>query len=773
MGIGKQRELILFAVLFLIFFSPILAYLSIGFDGGNTVLFEDGLIQSFPFRVFLHNAFTGGFSPQWVPYSAFGFSLLAEGQNGICFPSTQIIYRLFSAEIGWMVELLLGRLVAFTLCWIFFRRLEVSRVASFFGACVYAFSGAVFGIESIPAIMWCNALLPGVFLSCDLFLEKRRFSFVYLIIFFSLLFLTGHPVMIIYIGMVIFMYFLFQVVALLRNEKSALQVGVFLLALSAIVLVAVLIAAPQLLPMLQLLPFSARTAGADIPLEVLQNTLHLQASWLPLSLFPTPFYWGDGWNWSNLIRFPFYVLFLGGIGLLLGGGSHRRGFFVFLLVFSVLMALGPYVGLWKIVHSLPILEHFRYPFRWLFFLPICMSFLSARGMDLLLNRPYDYPLGGSGRILRAVIIISSVVGVAIFIRYYATISRLTQKSIENSPYLTGLLWFCVIGMVIAIYVSLTRTYARSGVVWGSALTVASLFATIAFGIQDPMAIRNLDGIGWKRGGTPGEPQSYRTSSAIPPGEIFLSNTLNRHYPYTPNLTVLNETLTTGYYFSFFPYWSANVSSWCKDALDGDHKKRIFLNLSGAKWLFPRAESSFERTSFPVVPYGPTMAYENLQAMPRASVVFSPRYFSDEGSLVAFLESSTFDSRRDVALLTKDAHVWNFESDAKPALIPIEAKILEERPDRMKIALNPVPIDEVFLVLSDTYFPGWRALIDGEEVEVLRVNYAFRGIKLPEGSREIVFFFDPLVPDVVLPLPALILTGLGGAMLLRHRLIRKS
>src|SRR4030067_2173324 len=139
MDIGKHKESIRIAFLFLIFFSPVLAYLSVGFNGGNTVLFEDGVLQFFPFRALLHSAFANGFSPQWQPSSACGFSLLAEGQSGICFPSTQIIYRLFSAKTGWIIEIISAHFVAFILFFLFLQNLRVSRIGSLFGASVYAF----------------------------------------------------------------------------------------------------------------------------------------------------------------------------------------------------------------------------------------------------------------------------------------------------------------------------------------------------------------------------------------------------------------------------------------------------------------------------------------------------------------------------------------------------------------------------------------------------------------------------------------------------------
>jgi len=48
-----------------------------------------------------------------------------------------------------------------------------------------------------------------------------------------------------------------------------------------------------------------------------------------------------------------------------------------------------------------------------------------------------------------------------------------------------------------------------------------------------------------------------------------------------------------------------------------------------------------------------------------------------------------------------------------------------------------------LVLADAYYPGWEALVDGVEAEVLPVNGAFRGVVVPEGAREVVFRYVPV------------------------------
>lgn len=47
------------------------------------------------------------------------------------------------------------------------------------------------------------------------------------------------------------------------------------------------------------------------------------------------------------------------------------------------------------------------------------------------------------------------------------------------------------------------------------------------------------------------------------------------------------------------------------------------------------------------------------------------------------------------------------------------------------------------VFSEIYFPwGWHATIDGKDVEIGRVNYVLRAIRIPAGEHTVVFRFDP-------------------------------
>ena len=51
-------------------------------------------------------------------------------------------------------------------------------------------------------------------------------------------------------------------------------------------------------------------------------------------------------------------------------------------------------------------------------------------------------------------------------------------------------------------------------------------------------------------------------------------------------------------------------------------------------------------------------------------------------------------------------------------------------------------DGGWLVLADTYFPGWRVEVDGQPAELLRANFVFRAVRLEPGSHTVRFYYRP-------------------------------
>ncbi len=52
-------------------------------------------------------------------------------------------------------------------------------------------------------------------------------------------------------------------------------------------------------------------------------------------------------------------------------------------------------------------------------------------------------------------------------------------------------------------------------------------------------------------------------------------------------------------------------------------------------------------------------------------------------------------------------------------------------------------EEGFLVLSDTYYPGWRVWVNGREEKIYCADYLLRAVHLSPGFHQVRFVFDPL------------------------------
>jgi uncharacterized membrane protein YfhO len=67
-----------------------------------------------------------------------------------------------------------------------------------------------------------------------------------------------------------------------------------------------------------------------------------------------------------------------------------------------------------------------------------------------------------------------------------------------------------------------------------------------------------------------------------------------------------------------------------------------------------------------------------------------------------------------------------------------------------------------VVLADTWFPGWRATIDGRSVEVLEVYGALRGVVAEAGDHQIEYRYRPLSAAIGAIMTA---SALAGCLLL--------
>ncbi|MFH1724031.1 MAG: YfhO family protein [Elusimicrobiota bacterium] len=79
-------------------------------------------------------------------------------------------------------------------------------------------------------------------------------------------------------------------------------------------------------------------------------------------------------------------------------------------------------------------------------------------------------------------------------------------------------------------------------------------------------------------------------------------------------------------------------------------------------------------------------------------------------------------------------------DAFPGSAAAAVRIVDYRPGEVLLeAYAPRP---GFLVLLDTYFPGWKAAVNGKPARIHRADYAFRAVVLPAGTSSIRFRYRP-------------------------------
>jgi Bacterial membrane protein YfhO len=86
-----------------------------------------------------------------------------------------------------------------------------------------------------------------------------------------------------------------------------------------------------------------------------------------------------------------------------------------------------------------------------------------------------------------------------------------------------------------------------------------------------------------------------------------------------------------------------------------------------------------------------------------------------------------------------------------------------------IALNVEMSSPAYLVLSEVYYPGWVAAVDGQPAPIYRANAAFRAIYLAEvGPHRVTLDFRPPLTPIGLAISGATLVVLAVVLMLRRR-----
>ncbi|MCK5085175.1 YfhO family protein, partial [Candidatus Parcubacteria bacterium] len=131
-------------------------------------------------------------------------------------------------------------------------------------------------------------------------------------------------------------------------------------------------------------------------------------------------------------------------------------------------------------------------------------------------------------------------------------------------------------------------------------------------------------------------------------------------------------------------------------------------------------------------------YENRKVMPRAFVIFDVKLVENNINAIKNFLDDSFDPRSQALVESEYKEELKLEN---PNNFGFEyADIISYSPHEVKIKVNNKR--DGLLVLTDSFYKGWKAYIDGKEVEIYPTNVAFRGIYTPKGEHEILFLYKP-------------------------------
>jgi len=161
-----------------------------------------------------------------------------------------------------------------------------------------------------------------------------------------------------------------------------------------------------------------------------------------------------------------------------------------------------------------------------------------------------------------------------------------------------------------------------------------------------------------------------------------------------------------------------------------------LSLMNVRYVLSRRE--IKSQNYRLVMPGSVKIYENINTMPRAYYVKS-HTVKKKDEVIDYMMSDCFNPEREVVL------------EKNPVLQPVSpgtvktgdasVRIVYYAAEEVIIEVNA--LDVGWLVLSDTYFPGWNACVDGVETDILRANCVFRAVHVKKGANRVIFKYDPV------------------------------
>lgn len=770
---------------------PWLAFLPVTLLRG---VFFLGDVQSyfFPYHVLPASLLKRGELPLWNPFAFSGLPLLADAQTALFSPPSWLFFFL-PGEVALSYATVLQFSIAGVGMCLLLRRLGLRQLPAFLGAAVYMFSGCMTarvvhlsilsGAALMPWALWCIELafrgraLPeaaGADAARPLSGVRswgagRARGFVAAAAVIALQVFAGHPQVPVYTAAMLGLY------ALVRGVERWVDTGrpVWLVGFPAIVTgVYVLgggLAAIQLVPWADVGTYSTRAAGASFGLVF--GTSMARSDWL-LQLFPylygslrTGPYAEAPIAVSLAGRFLEHSAYVGvlpmglaayavlGLPSLKAGGRATRSalfsvlFFAALAMVGVLLALGWATPFAEVVYRLPVIGKLRAIERALVLVNVAVAALAAFGVQRVMDgaapaaRPRRWGLMAIGA---GMAVIPAAVVLLAAQPWWQRLMSLPREAAANlalhRPNAAVPLLVAVAAAALCFWWS-RRPASRLTLALATGLLLADLGAYAAFynpTIDRQYFQRRPDVLAAFRH----DPGSFRKVTYLPVYNLddrtpkaILAMSWGMVYG-VEDINGFNSLQTRRYTDYLFGPDEGDVSY----GIFGNDRllrpESPILSSLNVRYLLVqpgvplRVGSGYRR----LWESAEVIVYENTLAYPRAFFADAVRGMTDASAVRDAVTADGFDGRRLAIVETGNP-------PALPAPAGQDTVTLAARSVN-RIAFACTTATPRFLVVSEMYFPGWHATVDGAPTPIYRTNYLFRGIVVPAGRHTVTFDYRP-------------------------------
>lgn len=738
-----------------------------------------------PWRYLYREAYLSGEVPFWNPYTYGGIPFLAYHQTGVLYPPNWI-FLLVSVETAFTIFLFAHVLISGLAMYALLRRLTLPPIAALTGALAWMFCGFLTTwlawLSTSISVLW----LPPVVLATDWVLagpgrKTRAIGALALIMWLTLL--GGHPQ---YTYYNLLTTGAFAVWRTLTLEVSWRQRVVRFTQFLAGCTLGLLIAAVQLLPVLELLSFNTRN---PLPISALMAgaipVRHLMTLLMPEFYGGPNTYVGAG----NFVEFSGYIgitsLLLMALALLYPRLQRRSGLWFFGLLALLALHL-TYGGILNVPFSyLPAYISFRGLQRIYGIWSFGAAGMAAWGMAaIVLARGWRRQVIGSvaaGLLVAGMLIVWQPDAALNLLMWPGLFIDLEWASRALEP-LRWAAWLLVgMGVVLLLLVVLQRWRARLAFLAPVALALLVYVDLLYFSrgylpvVDAARAFPTTPGLDYL--------SAHRSEGRV---ARFLQSRLYSPLPVNTNIVYELEDLHGYGSFTLDRYNRMiglieperyaqvgrvnNLGNFQRvDSLNSP-----ILDLLGVTFLMTEAPTLIDDAASPVegwvkVYSGPDMTiYRNQQALPLAFVVGAVQEQPDVETQLAVLASSSFDPAQQAVV--EQAPDQPFDPNATGA-----ARIVRRTLNTLEldVQVDATPGYAALLLIRQNYYPGWRAQVDGVATPIIQANVNLQGIALAAGSYRVRLVFTPTLFGVLFPVAVvalvfsavLVLWGFAPAALL--------